>query len=378
MAATLKVQTRFSDLRLIHLRSDKVHKSDIELCKNVLPPNGFIGTGLATTETALIAINLIDQDTKFPGEEVPIGFPVDDKEISLIDDDGNDVGFDEVGEIIVRSKYLSPGYWNNPELTSAKFKFDAEDPNRRIYYTGDLGLMLPDGCLIHKGRKDFRVKIRGYGVDLVEVEKALLSHPGIREAVIVSPRTRSGEARLIAYFVSARDYVSTVSDLRLSLGKTLADYMIPSAFVKLDKIPLTTNGKVDRAALPEPDDKRPELSTPYARPRNETEAGVLQLWQEVLEVRPIGIHDNFFDLGGHSLSATRVVSRVFEQYKLEIPLRSLFQSPTIAEMAAVISEHQGKMLDQRELATILDELASLSDAEAQGIVSEINSTTTKK
>ena len=154
--------------------------------------------------------------------------------------------------------------------------------------------------------------------------------------------------------------------------------MIPSAFVKLDKIPLTTNGKVDRAALPEPDDKRPELSTPYARPRNETEAGVLQLWQEVLEVRPIGIHDNFFDLGGHSLSATRVVSRVFEQYKLEIPLRSLFQSPTIAEMAAVISEHQGKMLDQRELATILDELASLSDAEVRRLVSENNSTIAKK
>ena len=203
------------------MRSDKVHKSDIELCKNVLPPNGFIGTGLATTETALIAINLIDQDTKFPGEEVPIGFPVEDKEIFLIDDDGNDVGFDEVGEIIVRSKYLSPGYWNNPELTNAKFKFDAEDPNRRIYYTGDLGLMLPDGCLIHKGRKDFRVKIRGYGVDLVEVEKALLSHPGIREAVIVSPRTRSGEARLIAYFVSARDYVPTVSDLRLYLRENV-------------------------------------------------------------------------------------------------------------------------------------------------------------
>lgn len=377
MAATVKAQTHFSALRLIHLRSDKVHKSDIELCKSVLPPNGVVGTGLATTETALIAINLIDRDTKIAGEDVPIGFPVEDKAIALIDDDGNDVGFDQVGEIVVRSKYISPGYWNDPGLTNANFKFDAEDPEMRIYLTGDLGLMLPDGCLIHKGRKDFRVKIRGYGVDLVEVEKALLSRQGIREAVVVSPRSRSGESRLIAYFVSDPDYAPTVSDLRHYLANKLADYMIPSAFVRLDKIPLTANGKVDRSALPAPDDKRPELSTPYAPPRNDTEAGVRQIWQDVLDVRPIGIHDNFFDLGGHSLSATRVVSRVFAQYQLEIPLRSLFQSPTIDAMAAVITAHQGKTLDDGRLANILNELASLSDAEAQRLVSEINSTITK-
>lgn len=378
MAASVKAPNHFSDLRLIRLRSDKVHESDIELCKKNLPPNCIVATGLATTETGTIRLNLLDQDTRIPGDEVPIGFPVEDKETFLIDDDGKEVGFNEVGEIVVRSKYLSPGYWNNPELTETKFKCDREDREMRIYYTGDLGLMRSDGCLMHKGRKDFRVKIRGYGVDLVEVEKALLSHPAIKEAVVSTQTTDSADARLIAYFVSAGELPPTVSDLRRYLQEKLADYMIPSVFVRLDKIPLTTNGKVDRRALPQPEDKRPEISTRYAGPRNDTEYCVVQIWQEVLDVRPIGIHDNFFDLGGHSLAATRVVSRVFEQYQLAISLQSLFQAPTVAAMAAVIDGHQGKSLEASRLAAILDELESLSDAEARRLVSEINSTIIKK
>lgn len=378
MAANVNAHNHFSDLRILRLRSDKVHESDIELCKKILPANCVIVTGLATTETGTIRMSLLDRDAKIPDNEVPIGFPVEDKEIILMDDDGKKVGFNEVGEIVVRSKYLSPGYWNNPGLTKAKFKRDPEDPDRRIYYTGDLGLMRPDGCLIHKGRKDFRVKVRGYAVDLVEVEKALLSHSGIREAVAVSPKTQSGDSRLIAYFVSGREIAPTVSDLRIYLRQKLTDYMIPSAFVRLEKIPLTTNGKVDRAALPEPDDKRPSLSTPYVLPRNAIENDLVRIWEEVLDVRPIGIQDSFFDLGGHSLSATRVVSRIIKQFQLEIPLPLLFQSPTIADMAAVMTAHQGKTLDERHLAAILDELASLSDAEAQRLVSEGNPTITSK
>ena len=378
MAASAKAPNHFSDLRLIRLRSDKVHESDIELCKRILSPNCIVATGLATTETGTIRLNLLDQDTRIPGDEVPIGFAVEDKETFLIDDDGKEVGFNEVGEIVVRSRYLSPGYWNNPELTKAKFKCDSEDREMRIYYTGDLGLMRADGCLIHKGRKDFRVKIRGYGVDLVEVEKALLSHSAIKEAIVSTQTTDSADTRLIAYFVSDWDLPPTVTDLRMYLHEQLAEYMIPAVFVRLDKIPLTTNGKVDRRALPQPEDKRPEISTRYAGPRNDSEYSVVQIWQEVLDVRPIGIHDNFFDLGGHSLAATRVVSRVFEQYQLAISLQSLFQSPTVAVMAAVIAGHQGKSLEASQLAAILDELESLSDVEAQRLVSEINSTITSK
>ncbi len=378
LAASVKAHNHFSHLRLIRLTSDKAYQSDIELCKKILPQNCIIANGLASTETGLMRMNLLDQDTKTTGREVPVGFPVDDKEIFLTSDHGKKLGFNQVGEIVVRSRYLSPGYWKNPELTKAKFKCDSEDSDMRIYYTGDLGLMLPNGCLIHKGRKDLRIKIRGYAVDLVEVEKALLSHPAIREAVVSISKRDSRDGVLIAYFTSARESAPTVSDLRSYLGEKLADYMIPSIFVKLETIPLTSNGKVDRNALPQPDDRRPNLNTPYALPRSEIERTLVQNWEQVLGTHPISIHDNFFDLGGHSLSATCVVSRVIEQYQLDIPLQLLFQSPTIAEMAAVIAAHQGKKLDERNLHTILNELESLSDAEAQRRVNENDSTITKK
>ena len=232
--------------------------------------------------------------------------------------------------------------------------------------------MLPDGCLIHKGRKDFRIKIRGYGVDCVEVEKALLSHSGVKEAVVSTQTTESVDARLVAYFVSTGEVVPTVSELREHLKSKLAGYMIPSVFVQLDEIPLTTNGKVNRKALPPPQDKRPHLRTSYSKPRNETESFVVQIWEEVLHLRPIGIHDSFFDLGGHSLAATRVVARIFEQFLLEIPLRSLFQSPTAAEMAAIVTKHREKKLDAGQLAAILAEIESLSEAETQRLVSKFS------
>lgn len=368
----------FPNLRLIRLASEAVYKDDVDLYKKYFSANSRLVNGLAASEMGLVRSYLMDRDVKMAGREVPVGHAVKDKEILLVDEKGNAVGFNEVGEIVVRSKYLSPGYWNNPELTTAKFKCDPEDQGMRMFYTGDLGMMDPDGCLIHKGRKDFRIKIRGYGVDLVEVEKALSSHPGIKQAVVSIQTIDSADGRLIGYFVSARELAPTVSDLRTYLREKLADYMIPSLFVRLDEIPLTGNGKVDRRALPQPEDTRPDLSSPYARPRNETEASLVQIWEDVLDVHPIGVNDDFFDLGGHSLSASRVVSRVFEKFQLEMPLRALFQSPTIAAMAAVITEHQGKTLDESQLTTILDELASLSDAEAQRFMSEIDSTIAKK
>jgi acyl carrier protein len=154
--------------------------------------------------------------------------------------------------------------------------------------------------------------------------------------------------------------------------------MIPSAFVMLEAMPLTPSGKIDRQALPEPKNLRPDLGTPYVQPRTLVEGDLANIWADVLALTQVGVHDNFFDLGGHSLAATRVVSRVIQQFQIDIPLQSVFQSPTVADVASVITAHQGKKLGESQLKTILDELASLSDADAQQLVSQINTTITPK
>jgi acyl carrier protein len=193
----------------------------------------------------------------------------------------------------------------------------------------------------------------------------LRRHSGVKEAIVVASKSKSDETRLIAYFISSTQLVPTVNDLRGFLQKSLADYMIPSVFVSIDKIPLTSNGKVDRKALPVPDNSRPALDTPFVEPRTVIERELVSIWAKILALQDLGIHDNFFDLGGHSLAATRVVSQVIKSYQLELPLQSLFQSPTVAEMAAVITEHLGKTLGGEELDRILTELESMSDEAAQ-------------
>ena len=326
----------FSNLRLLRLSSETIHKADIDLYKRYFPSTCPVFVGLASSETGLLRSHFINHETIIADTEVPVGYAVEGKELSLLDDNGKPVGCNKVGQIVVRSRFLSPGYWQRPDLTEAKFQPDPHDPEKRLYYTGDLGLMLADGCLIHKGRKDFRVKIHGYGVEIAEVEKALRRHESIKDAVVVAGQHESGENRLVAYYASSRQPAVTLTQLRSFLSKDLPDYMIPSAFVPLDSMPLLPTGKVDRRALPDPGNERPELETPFVGPRTGIEKELRRIWTEVLGLDLIGVHDNFFDLGGHSLAATRVVSQVIKTFELELPLQSLFQSPTVAEMAAII------------------------------------------
>lgn len=370
LCATLTGSERFPDLRYVRLRSDVVYKSDIDLHRKYFPPTCALATGLASSEAGPLRRYRIDHETEIDGSEVPVGYALEDKEILLLDDDGGEIRFNQVGEIVVRSKYLSVGYWNRPDLTEAKFKPDPHDPEKRLYYTGDLGLMLPDGCLIHKGRKDFRVKIRGYGVELAEVEKSLRSHRDIQEAVVVALKTESGEARLAAYFTSRAQPAPSVSELRGYLKEKLPDYMIPSAFVGLDAIPLTSNGKVDRASLPDPGQNRPALDTDYVAPQTSVEKDLAKIWAEVLSLDQVGIHDNFFDLGGHSLLATQVISRMRDAFQVELPLRGLFETPTVAGLAAQVAQ---KNPPPAETASVLAELESLSDEEAQRLLAQESS-----
>ncbi len=336
LVEALTGEEKFPDLRLIQMGSDTIFKSDVDSYKKYFTPDCILATGVSSSETGLMREYLIDSKTCIDGSGVPVGYPIDGKEILLLDDAGKEIGFNEIGEIAVRSSYISPGYWRKPELTEAKFRPAPKDCEERLYLTGDLGLMLADGCLFHKGRKDFRVKIRGYGVELAEVEKALVSHPAVKEAVVAARPDDLGEARLVAYITSFGQPSATAQELRDFLKEKLSEYMIPSVFVPLDALPLTPNGKVDRQALPNPGNSRPSLLTPFVMPWTAVEQQLAQIWAAILSVDQVGIHDNFFDLGGHSLSATRVISHIRDDFRVELSLSHFFETPTVTALAGYI------------------------------------------
>jgi acyl carrier protein len=232
---------------------------------------------------------------------------------------------------------LSLGYVNDPTLTDRRFVVNPFTGNPRdvVYRSGDRGRYRPDGQVEFAGRDDGQVKIRGYRVELGEIEARLHMHPSVAQAVVVAREDTPGERRLVAYVVlRAGEEVQGVA-LRRELAATQPEYMIPSAFVVLDAMPLTANRKIDKRSLPDPGAQtRP--STGDAPPRLPTEHALADIWREVLRVEQVGVHDNFFDLGGHSLLATQLVSRVRQACGVEIPVRALFETPTIAGLAATV------------------------------------------
>jgi acyl carrier protein len=187
------------------------------------------------------------------------------------------------------------------------------------------------------GRKEFFIKVRGYSVELEEIEFALLESPGIKEAVVTALNNNSGDERLIGYIVPKAAPGPNASELRRFLANKLPDYLIPDTFIPLEALPLTDTLKVDRRALPKPTGARPKLGVRYAPPRNSIEEVLIKIWSEVLEIDQVGIHDNFFDMGGHSLAATRIISRVVRAFSLDLSVRALFDSPTVADMAAAVA-----------------------------------------
>jgi len=369
-AHSLENTANFPSLRLIILGSEAVTANDVALYKRFFHPQSTLVILYATSETATIRNYFVDATGDFHDDAVPIGYPIEGKSIVLLDEAGNPVEPGDIGEIAVKSRYLAVGYWRRPDLTDAKFLPDPNCGDERIYLTGDLGRMLPDGYLIHKGRKDFRVKIRGYGVEIAEVERFLREHAAIKDAAVVAQPNEMTGTRLIAYFTSSIDQLSTASELREFLIKKLPQYMIPSAFVRLDALPLTLNGKIDYKALLEPAKIRPELKVSYVAPRTVIEEELAKIWTEALSVDRVGLHDNFFDLGGHSLAAARVISHVIRTFRLDLPLKALFESPTVAQMAKVIEQNQTQMATPDELERLLTELETLSEKDAQLFLAE--------
>jgi amino acid adenylation domain-containing protein len=266
-----------------------------------------------------------------------IGCPIANTQIYILDKHLQPVPLGVAGELYIGGDGLARGYLNRPELTQEKFipnPFD-NSLSERLYKTGDLARYLSDGKIEFLGRIDHQVKIRGFRIELGEIEVVLNTHPQIQQAVVIATEDTAGNKGLVAYLVT-RDESLTSKQLREFLFSKLPEYMVPSAFVTLDTLPLTPNGKVDRRALPASCAARPELEKPLAKPRTFVEEILVSLWLDILGLEQVGIYDNFFELGGHSLLATQVIYRVRSALQVELPLRCLFESPAIAQLAETI------------------------------------------
>jgi non-ribosomal peptide synthetase component F len=282
-----------------------------------------------------------------------IGCPIPDLQVYLLDQYLQLVPVGVPGEMYVGGAGVTKGYLNRPELTTERFipsPFEKDEVipptplnkggtqgGAKLYKTGDLARYLPNGELEYLGRIDNQVKIRGFRIELGEIEALLASHPQIWETVVLVWDDTTGDKRLVAYLVPQPEITIIIDEIRQFLKAKLPDYMVPNAFVILAALPLTANGKIDRRALPPPESGS-EASDKYVAPRTPMEEILATIWSEVLKVEKVGINDNFFELGGHSLLATKLVAQIRDRLKIELPLRQLFNSATLAELAQGIEQ----------------------------------------
>ncbi|NEU73789.1 non-ribosomal peptide synthetase [Hassallia byssoidea VB512170] len=269
---------------------------------------------------------------------VSIGRPIANTQFYILDKHEKPVPVGVPGELHIGGVSLARGYLNRPELTSEKFILNPfnNKAGERLYKTGDLVRYQENGNIEYLGRIDEQVKIRGYRIELGEIEALLNQHPNVRETVVIAKENIPGDRRLVAYIVPHQEQIPTISDLRSFLKQKLPEFMVPSAFVVLDTLPLTPNGKVNRKALPDPESAQPELEKTFVAPRTPTEEALAEIWTQVLRLELVGVNDNFFDLGGHSLTATQLVFRVQNTFKIKLSLHALLETPTVAGMAQAI------------------------------------------
>jgi amino acid adenylation domain-containing protein len=323
-------------VRLVVLGGEEARRSDAELCREKFAPHCVLVNGLGPTESTVSLQYFVTRERELRRASLPVGYPVDGTRVHLLDEEGRDV--EMYGEIALESPYVALGYWRRPELTAAAFTDDPQGGAQRVYRTGDLGRRLHDGSIEFLGRKDLQVKIRGFRVELGEVEALLRRHAGVSEcAVALKESSPGGEQRLVAYFVGDAGRAASGEELRASLGERLPAYMLPSAFVRVESLPLMPNGKVNRAALPQVFDFGRPAGSAYAPPTSDVERMLAKIWQDTLKVEKVGVGDSFFDLGGHSLLLLEVQSKLKEVFNHDVSVVDLFKYATISSLASYLS-----------------------------------------
>jgi amino acid adenylation domain-containing protein len=323
----------FSDLRLVRLGSEQVRRADFDACRRHLGDRCQFANVFSLTEAGGLSHGLLTAGEEPPPGPLPVGRPAEGVEIQLLNERGEPVQTGEPGEIVVHSSHLSPGYWRDETLTAQRFSSGPR--GRRTFRTGDLGHLSDDGLVI-EGRGDAQVKIRGYRVELPEVEAALLALPEIEAAAARAEPTRHGDPRLTGYVVAAPGLPPAPSKLREALRSTLSEASIPTAFAFVDELPLNAHGKVDRERLAELKSSLSAAGPAFAEPVGNLELRLSRIWAEALELDRVGRDDDFFDVGGDSLTAAEIGAAVYEAFGVEIDMRAFTRHPTVAGMAELL------------------------------------------
>jgi pristinamycin I synthase-3/4 len=360
----------FHTLRLMLISGETLHWHDWEKAKAVLGEQLRLVNQYGPTECTMTSsyYPLIQPDND--GVDVPIGRPIPNAFFYLLDDHLNPVPAGVTGNVYIGGVGLARGYAQQAGLTAQMFiphPF-SQEPGARLYKTGDLARFRPDGTILFLGRRDNQVKLRGIRIELAEIETVLRQHPQISDTAVTLHEDTEGDHQLIAYIVLRSGETLSTSDLRNTLHSQLPAYMIPSAFFYIETLPRLPNGKLDRQALPAPDGERPTLATAFIAPQTPVEEQLAEIWADVLRLSRVGIHDDFFELGGHSLLATKVLARINQTFHIELPLRTLFEAATIADLALCIIQQEFEMED--DLAALLAEIEELSPYETQKQLSE--------
>jgi len=329
---SLSGQSPFPSQRFIHLGGETITMIEIDLYRAHSSPSCLLITSLGSTEAGMLTYFPIDHYMPLDRDIIPVGLPLPDKAILLLNENGEPVAPGEIGEIVINSHYIADGYWKQPAWTAQQFHVDPQDKRRRIFASGDLGRWREDGLLEYRGRKDDQVKIHGYRIELAEIRSTLYQHPNIKDAYIVARTSPNSpdEKQLLAYIVPDTRQAINGKSLRQFLTSRLPDYMVPARFVFLEALPLNPNGKIDARALPEPSR---EASEPYIPASNPIEHDLIQIWAQAFGMENIGIKDDFFELGGNSLLGARILVDINEKFGQNIPLALFSEYTTIERMA---------------------------------------------
>ena len=319
-------------IRLLYFGGEAAKNREYEYYKSFCSDECLLLNSYGSTEYNIVAQYFVDKESKISSQTLPVGFPNPIIELLLLNDDGKEVLPNQIGEFVVKTKFLPNGYWKNEKESQKKFKF-LED-GTKMYYTGDKGRKLENGCYVYLGRADFQVKIRGYRVEILEIENQLMNYKKIKQSVVVASENNN-DTELYVYYVADEDIDK--NDINKYLNKLLPEYMIPTYYKRIPQIPLTRTGKIDRKKLIE---QSVQSRKAYVAPVNEIQKKLCEIWEQVFNTKPIGINDDFFELGGHSLTMISMVSKIYSVLYIQLELRDLYDHPTIEQLSKICDVHQ--------------------------------------